>query len=91
MKNKGEFPYGGIIRIRSMGMISASPNEQAPLSSHSGNLCKGNEFLSYLQTGKEKTGSVFLFGCRKRRGQLFLMAGSAFWWQLSGDVRFTQS
>ena len=24
-------------------------------------------------------------------GQLFLMAGSAFWWQLSGDVRFTQS
>ena len=48
-KYKGVSSYAGIIRIRSMGIISASPNRQAPLSFHSENRCKSNTFLSNCQ------------------------------------------
>jgi len=56
-KIEGEFPYDGIIRIRFMGLFSASSNEQAPLNYHFDNHCKITIFIRYSQ---EKTQQSFV-------------------------------
>jgi len=56
-KIEGEFPYDGIIRIRFMGLFSASSNEQAPLNYHFDNHCKITILVRYSQ---EKTQQSFV-------------------------------